>query len=380
MTNTTNQQKNQADKSFNYGFSSKEQEKFSNISGSASVALLSNIASKKTSLQTLFPEGSKESSQLKQMVAIDQAKLINREGKPVALTATDIKHVIALSHFLTQYKDSEEIQKYVKSLQTGRASGSLLNSSIVIPINVAEFTKFVSTDGKARARQKQTTIDQFKKLSEIKQVQTYGKGEDKVQFIAPLIHIKEELVDLSPEKRLDLDIINIEFGRLFFYKLYNEYAIIKPSLFQIWGKMEGTKNELFSVLLSDLLSKYSGHRIASINATKGIKQSQYKTEESYFKAINKLKKEALTYSEMEEGIKQRITTDYTSTRVQKSRFKKDLDLAILALRSYGLITEAYRTETKEGVRINFVFNPDYHKQQETIIESILPLEPESPEE
>ena len=237
----------------------------------------------------------------------------------------------------------------------------------------------VTTDGKARERQKREVLKDLKAISDMKQVQTfgeYGTEEGKVRFIASLINISEQLEDLSEGKSLDMDYVTVQFGSIFFYELYKKYAIIKPSLFQIWGKAgSGTDTELFGILLSDLLEKYSGHKIAwrKAKAKKGT-QGQ-----AYYASLAKAQKEALTYSEYASSIKERTTTDYTSQRVYKATFWKHLEKAIEALIQYGLIKEAIVTKTPKGERIDFVFNENYTQQDET--ELLLEHEePNTPEE
>ncbi len=353
----------------NYDFSllRSKQQALTGETGAISVALAQNIASRK--VPSLFLET--KDKKLLELKAIDAQRLVNREGKPTFLTRRQNKLIFALAMCLSQRKDEPEIREYVKKINEGKQP----NSRITLPISITELTKTITTDGKARARQKEDVLEDLKALSEIKQVQTFGgysleedKEEGKLRFVASLINITEQVEDVTDGRSLDADFVFIQFGSIFFYQLYNRYAIVKPKLFQIWGKAgSGTDTELFDILLADLLAKYSGHRIAGIQAVKELKRSKYKTEESFYKARNKVRYNALTYSEYASTIQERVTTGYGDSREQKRRFYRDLEKAIEALKEYGLITGAKIVKTDKGDRVDFTFNMDYDKQDESIL-------------
>lgn len=353
----------------NYDFSllRSKQQALTGETGAISVALAQNIAFRK--VPSLFLET--KDKKLLELKAIDAQRLVNREGKPTFLTRRQNKLIFALAMCLSQRKDEPEIREYVKKINEGKQP----NSRITLPISITELTKTITTDGKARARQKEDVLEDLKALSEIKQVQTFGgysleedKEEGKLRFVASLINITEQVEDVTDGRSLDADFVFIQFGSIFFYQLYNRYAIVKPKLFQIWGKAgSGTDTELFDILLADLLAKYSGHRIAGIQAVKELKRSKYKTEESFYKARNKVRYNALTYSEYASTIQERVTTGYGDSREQKRRFYRDLEKAIEALKEYGLITGAKIVKTDKGDRVDFTFNMDYDKQDESIL-------------
>ena len=352
---------------YDFGLLRDRQKRLTGETGTISVALAQNIASKKA--PSLFVETSDK--KLLELKAIDERRLINREGKTPYLTRRQNKLVFALAMFLSQSKEEPEIKEYVKKVNEGKQP----NTRITLPISITELTKTVSTDKKARARQKAVVLEDLKALSEIKQVQTFGnynldedKEEGKVRFVASLINLTEQVEDLSREKELDVDFVFVQFGSIFFYQLYNRYAIVKPKLFDVWGKAgSGTDTELFDMLLSDLLAKYSGHRIAGIQAVASVKRSKYKTDEAYFKARNKVLQGALTYSELVSTIQERVTTGYGDSREQRRRFYSDLDKAVQALTEYGLLTGAKVSKTGRGDRVDFVFNFDYDKQDEEAV-------------
>ena len=349
-----------------FTFQRERQKHVTGETGSMSVALAQNIASRK---EVSFFLDTKD-GQVLELQAIDERRLIDRDGKPTFLTKRQQKLTYALSMFLSQAKEDEEVKTYVEKL----AQGKNPKTRVTLPINITLLTKLVTTDGNARARQKEEVISDLKAMSEVKQAQTFGKygtKEGQLRLIAPIIQTSEQVEDLSENKTLDADYIAVTFGSIFFYELYSKYAIVKPKLFQLWGKAgSGTDTEPFGVLLSDLLAKYSGHRIASLNAVKALsKSNKYKTEEAYFKARAKVQRDALTYSEYATTLQERVTVGYGDSREQRRRFFRDLDRAIGALQEYGLITKETRVvDTEKGKRIDFVFNIDYDKQDEKVVQ------------
>ena len=352
---------------YDFTFLQNKQRRASGETGTIAVALVNNIAARRES--NLFEaleqdKDEKVRDKVPVLRAMDSKHLVNREGKPVSLTSFQNKIVYALSLFVSQERNSDEIQLFIKKVNAGKFP----KTTPILPISITELTKIVYQDGTARARQKEKVLEELRELAEVNQVQTFVKrdaAEDKVRLIAPLIRLMEQVEDLSPEKRMNADFICISFGTIFFYEVYTRYAVIKPSLFRIWGKRgSGTETELFNVLLADLLAKYSAHRIAALQAVKSIKQGKYKTEASYFAARTKAQENALTYSEMAHTLRSRVTTDYESTRKQKADFKKHLQNAIEALEEIGLITRAKITSTPTGDRLDFVFNIDYDKNEQ----------------
>ena len=347
---------------YDYDTLKRKQEKVTGETGTITIALADSISSYKE--PTLFDELEREEKL--QLQEADTKHLINREGKPTYLTRYQNKIVYALSVFMSQSKEEEEIRAYVKKLNAGKAPKTI----ITLPISITELTKLVELDGKARARQKEKVIEELVRLSEIRQVQDFmakGTKDGRLRFTAPLIQIQERIEDWSTDKQLDADFMRISFGSIFFYELYNKYAVIKPSLFRIWGQAgSGTDTELFNILLSDLLAKYSGHRIAALNEAKKIdkQRNKYKTDESYFSARAKAQRDALTYSEYTYNILRRVTRDYSSSRQYRALFKKDMENAEKALLRYGLLTEVRHTKTDKGERVDFVFNIDYDKNEE----------------
>lgn len=347
--------------SFGFSFSQQKQRRVAEEQQSKiSVALVSTISQPKE--PTLF-DNIENDVELQQMRAVDEQHLINRGGKPTYLTHYQTKIIFALGCMLSKWKDDEEYKEFVEKVDKRKPT----RTNFGFPVSITELTKLVNTEGKARSREKLNVIKELKKISEIVQVQTIqvpnGKG-DLIRLKAPLIILKSWIEDLSPDKRLDMDFVEVEFSRVFFSEIRKKYAVVKTDVFKIWGKNgSGTTTELFTQLFSDLLGKYTGHRNAAIEIERKIRNSRkYKTEEGLYKAINKAQREALTYREKCITIRSRVTTDYESTRKQRADFSKHLDDAIEALKKIGLIKEATYVKASTGEEaIDFVFNFDYYR-------------------
>lgn len=337
----------------------KRQHRVAEEQSRVSVALVNSMAQRKE--PTLF-DALETDTKLQRMKDIDERLQIERNGKPTYLTHRQSKVVIALGSMLSKYEEEEEFKTYVDKVNRKEKT----NLRYSFPVSITELTKLVSSDGKARKRQKEDTIDDLRALSEIVQVQTYqytDKAGDLVRLRSPLIVIKESIEDLSPDKRLDMDFMSIEFGRIFFYQIYERYAVIKAELFTLWGKAgSGTTTELFDILLFDLLGKYGSKYSAAIKAKRERKRKEYRSDDAYYKAVAEAQRRALTYRETCVSIRERVSRDYESTGKQRADFKKDITAAIGALKKIGLIREASFTIAANGEEaIDFVFNMDYYK-------------------
>ena len=95
-----------------FGFVKEKQKKIAEENGAISIALTKNIASRKvpqlfTNVEALTNVEDKK--KLLALQAVDEAKLIDRGGKPTYLTRRQTKIVYALSMFLNQQKEEPEI-------------------------------------------------------------------------------------------------------------------------------------------------------------------------------------------------------------------------------------------------------------------------------
>lgn len=292
--------------------------------------------------------------QIQELKEKDSMLRIERKDKPVVLTSYQSRIIHALSYGISQeINTSEDIQEKIQNIR-----GTALIRRVV---NITAFTAFLF--GSARKRYKDIVIKELSNLAKTRQVILLGSGENLVKMTAPLIMIGETIEDLSPEKRNNLDFIEVIFGSAFFYELSNRFAIITPKLFEVWNK-GGRGTELFSVLLSSIFHVYWKYRQTANKAEEYIRNSYKKktiTTEELIKAITEARREAMTYELNVSRIKQRVKTNYDSSRAMKRKFWIDLQNAIDGFKELDLIKEAVIHKGAKGQeKVSFILSDTYN--------------------
>ncbi len=325
--------------------------------GQISVSLARNLSLQRE--PTLFDELN-EKGRLSLMES-DKENYIDRKGRSIVLTKNQNKIILALSHYLSQFQNDEDMQKYITALDNNPKK--LPTEKIERSINLKDFDKtYTSPDGKTRPRQITALRKELRKTAQIAQVLYFGDTEKKARLIAPLISIEEELEDLTPDKSLNLDYVNIRFSPVFLYKMTREFSPISAGFIRLLGKKgSGTDTELFRVLLSDLLSKYPYCRQTALTKTHNVRKADFHTNEEYLAEYDKVQRESLTYLQNIDTLLEKITTDYSSCKQYRANFRKDLDGALAVLKdtlrliTYGGIVK----NSKKGEALKVVFDPDY---------------------
>lgn len=307
----------------------------------------------------------------------DRERLIDRKGKPLSLSVEDIQLIKALSSYLPFH--SPEIREYISGIDTMDAHGSIGAKQvkpIQIPISIPQLAKDIIGDTKEKSLRR--IANGLKRLAEVRQAQTFyvkGKGgAEKYMVARPLIALLDEVYKYYSEirstkgrkktgdKKEDKVLIgaNVIYTSLFLYKATKEYCpLYKQRLFNVW---KGNKTEMFAILLSDLESKWRQYYVASIKAETAAKE-EYKqlkkeNQNEYYSKVRTAKKAARIYAADTITIRNRLTTDYESTRQQRSRFIPDLQKAIASLVEYGIITEESHITRDKG-KVLFFYNPDF---------------------
>lgn len=331
-------------------------------------ALSKTIAYERT--PSLFDEAEiadrdKELKQLQELKENDVALCIDRRNKPVVLSSYQSRIVHALSYAISQEIDTSEDVK--KKVQNATKSGNTIQRSV----NITALSSLIF--GSTRKRYKEIVIREIYNLARIRQVQILGSGDDKVKLTAPLIMVGRTMEDLSPEKRNNLDFVEIYFGGAFFYGITNRFAVITPKLFEVWGK-GGRGTELFSVLLSSIFSVYWHYRQAANKAEERVrndKANKNLPKEELNDIIADARRNAMTYELNVASIKNRVTTDYDSKRSYKARFWIDLDNAIDGFKELDLISEAIVQRGARGQeKVTFILSESYNfaeKQDSTTL-------------
>lgn len=326
----------------------------------AGKGLISNSLSKAIAYErtpSLFDEveiadRDKELKQLQALKQSDAELQIERRNKPVVLTSYQSRIIYALSYAITQQIDSEDIREKIKSPLT-----SGLNVSRWVDITALTALICNST----RKRYKEKVIEELFTLSQTRQIQILGTGDNRIKLTYPLLMIGGSVEDLSPEKRNNLDAVEVVFGTSFFHNVNNRFAVITPKLFEVWGK-NGRGTELFQVLLSSILSVYWSHKQASTQAEMRVRKDKKLYSDKDLKTkIEEAKLEAMTYELNVETIKQKVTTNYEGNRNMIRKFWIDLDNAIEGFKELDLIKEATIQRGAKGQdKVLFVLSESYN--------------------
>lgn len=273
----------------------------------------------------------RELRELQELKEADIKLCIDRKDKPVVLTSIQTRILFALNYAISQEIGTSE--DVIDKIRGGK---------IVIKrdLNITALTALIF--GSTRKRNKDTIIRELHNLSRIRQVQILGTGDNVIKITAPFINLGIMIEDLSTEKRNNLDFVEVIFGRAFFHGLNNRYTIVTPKLFEVWRK-NGRGTDLFSILLSSIFSVYWHYRQAANEAETRVRKDKANknlSKAELLETIAQARKNAMTYELNVSRIKNRVTTDYETTRAQKARFWTDLNNAIDGFKEMGLITEA----------------------------------------
>ena len=300
-------------------------------------------------------ERDKELKELQELKKGDTALCIDRRNKPVFLTSYQSRIVHALSYAIS--KEIETNEDVRKKIQAPFVAGNKISRYV----NVTALTSLIFNS--TRERYKETIIKEMFNLAQIRHVQILGSGDNMAKITSPLINIGTTVEDLSKEKKNNIDAIEVIFGGAFFLELSTRYATITPKLFEVWRK-SGRGTELFSILLDSILSVYWQYRQAANKAEEKVKL-YYKTNKiargELKEAIAEARREAMAYPLNVATIKQRVTTNYDSSREMKRKFKQDLQNAINGFKELDLITDGIiQVGAKGQEKVIFILSETYN--------------------
>lgn len=301
---------------------------------------------------------------LQELKEFDAKFCIDRKDKPISLSVYQMRIIFALSYGLSQELESDDVKRKVKNPTKG-------DSIIRRSVNIASLSNFVFNS--SRKRYKEKILQELFRLSRVRQIFMLDVDGRNFKFTSPLIMLggtleeQKEGEDISPEQCKDLDMVEVYFSSIFFQGLANRYAKFTPMLFEVWGK-KGRGTELFSVLLSNLLSVYRNHKKAADDEERRVRKDNANkklSKEELQEIVADARLYAMTYELNVTTIKQRVGTDYDSNRANKARFWKDLENAIDGFKELNLI-EDYRKETGANgqAKVVFIFSENYATQKQ----------------
>ena len=304
----------------------------------------------------------------------EKAELFSFLKNSSAFDNSTVRTLFSLCFCLTNEND-EDVMNFSK--KTSTELDIPLSHYVTRNIPIKEFTKFMF-GGHNLYKRSISVIKDIITLSshavawEYEITDADGKTQ-KRRKIAPFIIYEIDLPDANGRdvnSVLD-DIYNhgtmsITIPRLLLHNLEKRFAYIPRTLITEWGK-DGTQNEIFPLLLSELLSLLGNYKDAALKIKKKLK-AQHKEdnvpEEESGKIIEEKMKEALTCKILFKSIDDNSVYDYATKgrwdrmdeQVRKNMewFKDKIHL----ITEYNIIGKGSKKE------VVFVFNMEYPKDKE----------------
>lgn len=278
--------------------------------------------------------------------------LVDRRDKPVYLTSIQDRIIHALSYGISREMETkDDVKRKINYINSEHKISRYLY--------IDTLTYFIF--GSLRERNKETIKKELDNLGTIRQLQILESVNMKIT--APLIKIGAKIEKYKKDGAEIPERWEIEFGTAFFIELDKRYSIITPKLFEVWRK-SGRATDLFSTLLSSILSVYWSHKQAANIAEEQTKK-YYKTNkisrEELKEAIAEARCKAMTYELDVSTIKRKVVTNYDSSRTMKRKFWTDLNNAIAGFVELDLIKEGRQTEGAKGQKkIQFILSETYN--------------------
>lgn len=330
-------------------------------------ALSNSIAARRQ--PDLF-EGLQDEDRANIMVS-DEAYYIDRRDKAMSLTREDIQLVTALSSCI-DFDDPDVIEN-ARLLGTINKEGKTHGyTPVEISVNVMQLSRVILGDANEAHLRK--IEERLKRLAGIKQVQHFKIGKESYTVVRPLIFLNEQIYKNYSEVRDNRGKVKnnsdkenkiligarVVLSGLFIYEAMNKYCRIDAEkLFKVW---RGNKTELFAVLLSDLEGKWNQYYTNAISAEKRAAEEHKSLKAAqpskYYELIAEVKRKAFIYKSSTLTIRNRVVTDYETSRAQRARFISDLQKAINSLVEYGIITDKSHI-TKDRANVIFMYNPEF---------------------
>ena len=291
-----------------------------------------------------------------------------------------IRTLFSLCFCLTNEND-EDIINFSRTSSTGvdiRRSDYIHRT---IPIK--EFTKFIFGGNSLHSRAI-TVIKDIIKLSSHSVAWQYdsdkidektGKPERRTK-IAPLLIYEIDVPDAGGrdsksvlESIYEQGTMSITITRVLLHNFEKRFAYIPKALVTEWGK-DGTQNELFPLLLSELLSLFGNYKDAALKIQKKLKiqhKEENISEKESDEIINEKVKEALTCTILFKSIAENSVYDY----VTKGRWDRMEDQVCKDMEWFKntihLITEYRIVGRGSNKEVVFVFNMDYPSANKTML-------------
>lgn len=287
---------------------------------------------------------------------------VQEEKRPLGVTYRYSAPLIQISGILEIYVDRENItiskmketflEYYkIKELPEERVKG----------MEEKERAAYFADLEKAKRLRQEVEAIEFHELNE-KEIEALT-DEEKADYEKRRADIVNAIYDKVVEKELPKETIEVTFCRVFLSQLDSRFAYITPEVFLEWGR-NGNGTELYSVLLSSVLSNHYLHILTAYNVEKKLRKDKEADPEELEARIHEERLKALSYELNLDNIKKRVTTDYSSKRAYKANFIKNLETCIESFIRLGIISEGRIVKGSRGQdKVIFVMNPAYTKDE-----------------
>lgn len=283
---------------------------------------------------------------------------VERKGKPVSLTVEEMKLVRALSAYIDYQSDG--MTQAVKEVDRAAKEGVGNVPKPSLRISIQDLSRIIR--GAAREADIRATGETLLRLGEKEQVLRIHTESRDYKFARPLFLVSEKCWEEFSKIRTgrgrkakgDMDeeplliAVEVVLSHIFLYEARAKYCRFFPERFFPIARRH--RDKLFHTLFDVLQNSY--RRKCYIPYQKDRK-------ENGGKSVSYIYKISLA------SLRDRIPTDYTSTRKMQLKFFTDLERAIPDLVEYGIITGETRLSREEGF-LYVHYNPLFSEGKELI--------------
>ena len=320
---------------------------------------------------TLFTEEEERERDLK---IAQKAEIFSFLNKKSVFDNSTIRTLFSLCYCLTKDND-DDIFEFSKLSSTTMAINESQYVTREIPIK--EFVKFMFGSRNLHENSLGVIKDVIR-LSSIPVSWTYERIDDEGnpqtwKKIAPFLRYEIDIPvegdnnsDSVLEKIYNQGTMRITVGRALLHNVEKRFASIPKALITEWGK-EGTQNELFPVLLNELLSLIGNYRFHALKLRERL-QAEHRKNKIPKSESDKILKEKIKKMLTVRILFQSIADNSVSDYAKKRRWNRMRDLIDKNMRFFRdkieLITE-YHIEGKGSKQaVEFVFNLDYNSSKD----------------
>ena len=360
-----------------------------------SATLVSNIIAKRNEASDITEEQKQlllQTTKLPQEIegvgmVLENQRLTERTlgAQSFLLSAMEKKIVLALAAIINTRIEEPIAQEVISGLPARlsvmEANNKARSKAGLITIDIWDLAKLVYKGRKPNGRQVNDVFKGLLSLAGTRQLQHYHdhqKDEHHI-IIEPLVVLgKTAITYRGKDKKLKNIKQDISLSDLFFFQINEQWISSPLQLLELWND-SGCSSEMFATLLF-LLSQIRGPRIKEARRieaalckklraeTKNLPEQERKEAWSKGqKDIKKQVKKTLVYSETWESIEKRMPQGTyirpDNGKFNASRFRTDMESAIAGLKKVGIILDAKNIKGPNGMRTDFVLNPNWIDEQ-----------------